>query len=1098
MRNFIIEAAVDRPHATLSVMALLLLAGIGARIAIPIESEPNIDVPFFMVSVAHEGISPEDAERLLLKPLESELRIIGGVDEVRAFAHEGAVRVMVEFDASHDLEEALADVREAVDRAKPRFPVTADEPVVLEQSASDFPIIQVNLVGGSEGGVPERVVFGLAEDLQDAIEALPAILAAEMQGHREELLEVVIDPAELESYRVSTEQLIATVIRNNRLIPAGSLDTGSGRMAVKVPGLIRSAADLRDVPLKADGDSVVTLDDVASIRRTFKDRQRYARVNGREALSLNVYRRQNANVVDTVDAVKQVVEGFRPKLPARLDLIYTQDQAPFARSQVTELQGNIITTLVLVMVLVVAAIGTRSGVIVGTAIPVSFLFALLFLWVLGFTFNFMVMFGMLLGLGMLIDGAIVVVEFADRKMAEGVAPRDAYVLAAKRMFWPVSASIGTTLAAFLPLLFWPGLSGKFMSFLPVTVFFVLAGSLTYALLFGPTIGALAGHARVRDDRARRVLVHLEDGDPRTLRGFTGAYARLLGVVCRHAGLTLVVVSLVLAAVYLAYGQFGRGMVFFSDGDPERARIAVRARGNLSAAEAYSLVREAEAPILDIAGIKDVVLQTQVGGGGSGSRGLADANDTIGRMYVQMHHENERSMSGREILEHARKATADLAGVAVEVREAERGPPVGKPIQIQFSAEEKRFLDPIVAEVREHMDTGMTGLRDLDDTRSLPGIEWELAVDRAQAAFYGADVSLVGIAVQLVTNGVKVGEYRPDTADEVVDIRVRYPSTARGVSALDDLKITTEKGRVPISNFVKRTAVPNVDAIERIDGKVVEFIRADVAPGVLAGQKVAELQAWLDRADLDPRVAIAFRGAEEEQSRSFDFMVVALSAALLMMFVLLVIQFNNTYQSLLILAAVAMSTAGVLLGLLITNSTFSAILTGVGIVALAGIVVNNNIVLIDTFNHLRRQHPDMDYVSLIVRTGAQRLRPVLLTTATTILGLLPLASHFSIDFINRSIVYGGLLSSFWVPLAQAIVSGLSFATLLTLLATPALLAMPYRASVRNLAALVDRATSSLRRARASARRRRRRTDPTPGAPVAVPSRAMRRGKKEPRR
>ena len=1098
MRNFLVDAAVDRPHATLSVMAIFVLAGIGARIAIPIESEPNIEVPFFMVSVAHEGISPEDAERLLLKPLESELRIIDGVDEVRALAYEGSARVMVEFDASHDLDEALADVREAVDRTKPKFPATADEPVVLEQTASDFPIIQVNLVGGQEAGVPERVVFNLAEDLKNAIEVLPTILTAQLQGHREELLEVVIDPAALESYQVSTEQLIATVIRNNRLIAAGSLDTGSGRMAVKVPGLIKSADDLNDLPIKADGDSVVTLADVASIRRTFKDRQRYARVNGRQAISLNVYKRQNANVVDTVDAVKQVVEEFRPRLPGKLDLTYTQDQAPFARSQVTELQGNIVTTLVLVMVLVVAAIGARSGVIVGTAIPVSFLFALLFLWLLGFTFNFMVMFGMLLALGMLIDGAIVVTEFADRKMAEGMPPRDAYAVAAKRMFWPVSASIGTTLAAFLPLVFWPGVSGKFMSYLPVTVFFVLVGSLIYALLFGPTIGALAGRARTRDDRARRVLVQLEDADPRALSGFTGAYARLLGIVCRHAGLTLLVVGLVLGSVFFAYGQFGRGMVFFSDGDPVRARVAVRARGNLSASEAYDLVREAEAKIIDIPGIKSVNLQTHVGGGDTGSPGLADANDTIGRMYVQMHEENERSVSGREILERAREATADLAGVTVEVREAERGPPVGKPIQIQFSAEEKGLLDPVVAAVREHMDIGMTGLRDIDDTRSLPGIEWELVVDRAQAAFYNADVSLVGDAVPLVTNGVKVGEYRPSTADEVVDIRVRYPSTARGVRALDDLKITTSKGRVPISNFVQRTAVPNVDVIERIDGQVVQFIRADVEPGVLADRKVAELQGWLAGANLDPRVAIAFRGADEEQAQSIEFIVVAMSAALLLMFVLLVIQFNNTYQSLLILGSVIMSTAGVLLGLLVTNSTFSAILTGVGIVALAGIVVNNNIVLIDTFNHIRRQHPELDYVSLIVRTGAQRLRPVLLTTVTTVLGLLPLASHFSIDFINRTIVYGGLLSSFWVPLAQAIVAGLTFATLLTLLATPAMLAMPYRSSVRSIAAFAQRAWSQTGAALVSTVRRRLRTPLGGAVPLAVKVQATRRGKKEPRR
>ena len=1097
MRNFLIDAAVDRPHATLSVMAIFVLAGIGARIAIPIESEPNIEVPFFMVSVQHEGISPEDAERLLLKPLEAELRIIDGVDEVRAFAYEGAVRVMVEFDASHDLDEALADVREAVDRAKPKFPNTSEEPVVLEQTASDFPILQVNLVGGSEAGVSERVVFNLAEDLRDAIEVLPTILSAQLQGHREELLEVVIDPAALESYQVSTEQLISTVIRNNRLIAAGSLDTGSGRMAVKVPGLIKSADDLNDLPVKADGDSVVTLAEVASIRRTFKDRQRYARVNGNEAISLNVYKRQNANVVDTVDAVRQVVEEFRPRLPGRLDMTYTQDQAPFARSQVTELQGNIVTTLVLVMVLVIAAIGSRSGIIVGTAIPVSFLFALLLLWVFGYTFNFMVMFGMLLGLGMLIDGAIVVTEFADRKMAEGMSPRDAYAVAAKRMFWPVSASIGTTLAAFLPLVFWPGVSGKFMSYLPVTVFFVLSGSLIYALLFGPTIGALAGRARKRDDRARRILVQLEDGDPRSLPGFTGAYARLLGVVCRHAGLTLLIVATVLGGVFFGYSQFGRGLVFFSDGDPVRARVAVRARGNLSAAEAYALVREVEARIIDIPGIKSIVLQTQVGGAGTGSPGLADANDTIGRMYVQMHDENERSASGRQILERARQATSTLGGVTVEVREAERGPPVGKPIQIQFSAEEKELLDPVVAAVREHIDREMEGLRDIDDTRSLPGIEWQLTVDRAQAAFYNADVSLVGVAVQLVTNGVKVGEYRPNTADEVVDIRVRYPSSARGVSALDDLKITTTKGRVPISNFVRRTAVPNVDAIERIDGRVVEFIRADVDPGILADNKVAELQTWLGRANLDPRVAIAFRGADEEQARSIDFIVLAMSAALLLMFVLLVIQFNNTYQSLLILGAVILSTAGVLLGLLVTNSTFSAILTGVGIVALAGIVVNNNIVLIDTFNHIRRQHPELDYVSLIVRTGAQRLRPVLLTTVTTVLGLLPLASHFSIDFINRAIVYGGLLSSFWVPLAQAIVSGLAFATVLTLLATPAMLAMPYRASTRNLSRIIHSALSAVRGVLARALRW---PLPLTGTTVAlaVDKPATRRGKKEPRR
>ena len=1047
MHNAVVEAAVNRSRTTLLLMAMVVLGGIAARLLIPIESDPNVEVPFFMVVVPHEGISPEDSERLLVKPLEVELRTVEGVHEVRAFAYEGTARVLVEFDASYDLDQALLDVRAAVDRAKPEFPSSAEEPFILEQLATGFYILQINLVGGDQ--VPERVIYNLAQEIRHDVKALPDVLDAELQGHREELLEVVIDPTRLEAYQVGSEQLLNTVIRNNRLIAAGSLDTGAGRMAVKVPSVIETAEDIFDLPVKSSGDTVVTLADIADIRSTFKDRQRYARVNGNKAISINVSKRPGANLVDTVAQTKAAVERHRADLPAKVGLFYTQDQAPFALQQVTELEGNIATALMLVMVLVVAAIGLRSGLIVGAAIPVSFLFALIFVWALGYTFNFMVAFGMLLGLGMLIDGAIVITEYADRKMAEGLTPRDAYSASAKRMFWPVTASVATTLAAFLPLVFWPGVAGKFMRYLPVTVFFVLTGSLLYALLFGPTIGALFSKPNVRDERSRRTLVHLEEGDPLRLPGFTGLYAKVLAFTCRHAGFTLLATVLVLVGSFTAYGKYGRGMTFFSDTDPSFARVAVRARGNLSAAETYDLVREVEDSILDIPGIKSVNMQTAAGGGSSGGGGGGgdSAADTVGYIFLELHEQHERQLTGREILELARQATASLAGITVEVQKQEQGPPVGKPIQIQFSAQNATLVPPVVAEVRAHIDANVDGLRDVSDTRSLPGVEWRIAVDRAQAALYNADVSLVGTAVQLVTNGVKVGEYRPDTSDDAVDIRVRYPSQDRGLNALDDLKITTSNGLVPISNFVKRSAAQNVDSIERIDGRVVKFIRADVEPGVLADAKVKEIQAWLNQAELDPRVDITFRGANEEQADSIAFVIVAMLSALMLMFVLLVTQFNSLYQSLLILFAVVMSTAGVLLGLLATGSPFSAILTGVGVVALAGIVVNNNIVLIDTYNHIRREHPELDQIALIVRTGAQRLRPVLLTTITTVFGLLPLASHFSVDFINRSIVFGGQLSGFWVPLAQAIVSGLTFATLLTLVATPAMLALPHRPYVQ---------------------------------------------------
>ena len=1047
MNNLIVDAAVSRTRTTLLVMLMVVLGGVAARLLIPIESDPDVEVPVFMVVAIHEGISPEDAERLLVKPLEVEMRTVEGVHEVRSFAYQGTARVVVEFDAAYDLDQALLDVRAAVDRAKPEFPSTAEEPYILEQSAADFPILQVNLVGDED--VPERLVYNLAQEIRRDVKALPNVLDAEMQGHREELLEVVIDPVRLDAYQVSSEQLLTTVIRNNRLIAAGSLDTGTGRIAVKVPSLIETAADIFDLPVKTNGDTVVTLADVADIRRTFKDRQHYARVNGNNSISLNVNKRAGANVVDTVGQVKAVVERYRAELPAKVSLFYTQDQAPFALSQVTELEGNIATALVLVMVLVVGAIGLRSGLIVGAAIPVSFLFALIFVWAFGYTFNFMVAFGMLLGLGMLIDGAIVITEYADRKMAEGMPPKDAYAASAKRMFWPVTASVATTLAAFLPLVFWPGVAGKFMRYLPVTVFFVLTGSLLYALVFGPTIGAMFGKPSARDARSRRTLTQLESGDPLALPGFTGLYAKVLHFTCRHAGMTLLATLLVLTGTFWAYGQYGRGMTFFSDEDPSFARVAVRARGNLAADEIYALVSEVEDRILAIPGIKSANMHTTLGAGGGGGGNLSSASDTVGYVFLEMHEQEDRALSGFEILERARQATASLGGIIVEVRAMSQGPPVGKPVQIQFAALDGSLLEPVVAEVRDYIDANVSGLRDVDDTRSLPGVEWQLRVDRAQAALYNADVSLVGTAVQLVTNGVKVGEYRPDSADDAVDIRVRYPTTARGLGALDELKIATASGLVPIGNFVSRAPAPKVDSIERIDGRVVKFIRANVAPGVLADAKVKEIRAWLAQADLDPRVDIEFRGANEEQADSMAFILVAMMASLLLMFVLLVTQFNSLYQSLLILVAVVMSTAGVLLGLVITNRPFSAILTGVGVVALAGIVVNNNIVLIDTYNHIRRANPQLDQISLIVRTGAQRLRPVLLTTVTTVFGLLPLASHLSLDFINRSIVYGGQLSSFWVPLAQAIVSGLSFATLLTLVATPAMLALPHQPYMRAL-------------------------------------------------
>ena len=1032
--NALIDAVVNRTRTSVLLMVMVFIAGYASLRSIPIESDPNIAIPFFQVMVFNEGISPEDAERLLVMPIETELRSVEGIEEMTSYATENYGIVLVEFDADHDVDEALIDIRQAIDRARAELPSTAEEPVINEETTMDFPVLQINFVGDE---VPERMLYQAALDVRNAVEGVPDVLTAELQGHREEVLEAIINPIALEAYEISGEDLIRTIARNNRLVPAGSLDTGEGRFSIKVPSIIENASDLYDLPVKSSEQAVVTLSDIATIRRSFKDRTSYARVNGRRAISVSVIKRGDANIIDTVRAAKVIVEEIRAELPGKIDVFYTQDQAPFALKQVNELQGNILTALALVMIIVVAAMGLRSGLIVGLGIPMSLLFAVTILYIIGFTYNFMVMFGMLLALGMLIDGSIVVPEYADRRMLYGDDRRLAYSTAAKRMFWPVAASIATTLAAFLPLMFWPGMVGKFMRYLPIIVFAVLAGSLIYSLFFGPAVGAIIGRVGAQQSQFRKNLKAMETGDPRSVPGVIGAYAKVLWWCSRAPWITLFVTLGILIASFMAYSEYGKGVIFYSDAEPQFAFLNVKARGNMSAVEINALVEEVEDIVVNVDGIAAINTWTRLPGGAS--RGAADE---IGTIFIELLEENDRVRTATDILEEIRLEASQLAGFSIEIREMDNGPPQGKPIEVQFTSYQREMLEPAMEQVRVYMES-VDGLRDIEDTQSLPGLEWQLEVDRAQAALFGADVSSVGLVVQLVTAGIKIGEYRPDRADDAVDIRVRYLEEYRGIGSIDALKVTTQYGMVPISNFVVREPVANVDTFQRNNGIPVEFIRANVMPGVLADDKVKEMQSWLADQSFDPDLTIAFRGANEEQQESQAFTMIAFGLSLLLMFVLLVTQFNSFYQSALILFAVVMSTAGVLLGLLITDRPFSSLLTGIGIVALAGIVVNNNIVLIDTFNHLRKSQPDEDYIQLILRTGTQRLRPVMLTTLTTIFGLLPLAMNFSIDMLNRTISYGSPLSAMWVPLSQAIVSGMAFASILTLVSTPALLALPYR-------------------------------------------------------
>lgn len=1032
----LLQLAVSHFRSTLCIVFLILGLGINSYNHMPLEAEPEVTVPYVYVGVTLNGVSPEDGARLLVRPIEQEVRSLEDLDEIVATAKESHATILVKFEAgSVDIDKAVNDVRTAVDRAKAELPSDADEPIVEEISASEFPSITVSLTSGD--GVQERVVFQTAKMLQREIEGITDVLEAKLAGHREEVVEAIIDPSRLEHYNITSDELVNAILGNNLLVPAGQIDTGTGRFSVKVPGLIETYQDVYGIPIKSTPEGVVTLGQVTDIRRTFKDPDTFTTVNNKQAILLEVDKRTGTNQILVSQAVRAKVTELKDRIPPGVQISYSFDQSDFTTAMVSEMSGNIITAMALVMVIVVAALGFRSGALVGVGIPFSLLMSLIFLDYLSYSFNMMVMFGMMLALGMLIDGSIVITEFADRKMAEGMSSRAAYQISVKRMFWPVVASTATTLAAFLPLMFWPGVAGDFMGYLPVTVFAVLSSSLLYALLFAPVAGSMMGKSEIEPD-VQNYLRSLETEDPVDMAGHTGRYARLLNYLLRRPLVFFLATLLVLCTIFMAYGKYNNGVMFFAETEEKYGTVSVQAMGNLAVEERRKIVTDVEATVLQVEGV-----HSTYGSSASGGGSREGSKDEIGLIMVELEDPATIGYSTHKVFANIREATKGIPGVLVSADPFEGGPPVGRPIQIQL---ESAYGDKLLQEtlrVRDYLVNDVEGLRDITDTSPLPGIEWEMAVDRSRAAQAGVNVAEVGRAVQLVTNGVQIGEYRPDDSDDEVEIRVRYPLSARGIQVLDDLRVNTPNGPVPIGGFVQRIAKPKVDKVERIDAIQVMTVRADVEEGVLADDKVKEVQAWLDQTPSHKDVKINFRGANEEQEKSMQFLAVAFSLALFLMFVLLVTQFNSFYQGFLILSAVVMSTAGVMLGLVLTGQVFSTILTGVGIVALAGIVVNNNIVLIDTYNFVREDNRDLTPTQAVIIACAQRLRPVFLTTATTVLGLLSIALGYSVDLVGRSVVADGVVTSMFQPLAFAIVAGLVFSTLLTLLVTPVMLVVPGR-------------------------------------------------------
>ena len=1221
----VVDWAASRARMVIAFIFLSLAVGTFAYVSLPKEGEPDIEIPTLVISLPFPGISAADAEDLLIQPMETELSDLDGLDKMTSTAAEGYANVVLEFEFGWNKTQVMADVRDAMDKAEAEFPSGYEQYTLDEFNFSEFPIIIVNLTGP----VPERTIARVAKALQDDLEALDAVLEASLVGSRDEMVEVTIDPLRLEAYNVTAGELITVVQNNNQLIAAGEIETDQGAFAVKIPSSFDSVRDIYNLPVKTNGDRVVTLGDLAQINLTFEDRVSTARFNGADTVALQVVKRKGFNLIDTATLVKEVVAEKASEWPeglqAAVEVGTSNDTSREVASMVGQLEGSVLTAISLVMIVSLAFLGPRASILVGFAIPTSFLLCFVLLAIMGISVSNIVMFGLILSVGMLVDGAIVVVEYADKRQQAGVGPMRSYVEAAQRMFWPVVSSTATTLCAFLPMLFWPGVPGEFMGMLPVTLIFVLSASLVVALIYLPVMGGVLGRlidwcgTSMHRIAALPLLAHIgvavisvalmaaAGGIPVLLGQVQAAFGAMdgqniwgsvlptffdvflfgLGAVAlvgmflvglvtalmcigavfnrvgggalwaakavfgerrrkvragyRRSGFGYVIQGIVgnavmplvmIGVVFVFVGTTliyfvnnNRGVEFFVETETEQAIVYVMARGNLGLEEKDALLQQVEGIVLEHPGVRSAFAFAGTGGLNANTGGAQNPRDTIGQVQIETIPWEERpdakepwftvpftdytvmreikapDFDGDYVIEELTAEMNKIPGIRTEVLPLAQGPASAKPVHLRIKGDDWQDLLTAAGMARAQFDA-TPGLVRIEDTRPLPGIDWQIDVDVEKAGRYGADVATVGAMVQLVTRGLLLDTMRVDSSDEEIEIRVRLPEQDRVLSTLDTLKVRTADGLVPLANFITRTPVAELAQINRVgqkryfdvkadsmDGlqKLVETVEVDGAEveqtiatlrpdpsgdilsaddirytvmvldnagadrdvaaefdrgdlrmiPINANERVAEVTKWLDTNPFPAGLEHEWTGDQQDQEESGAFLGQAFAGALFLMFIILLAQFNSFYNAILVLLAVVLSTTGVLWGMLIMDQTFSIIMTGTGIVALAGIVVNNNIVLIDTYQEYERYMPRIE---AIIRTAQDRIRPVLLTTITTMAGLAPMMFGLSLDFGGGGYTVDSPTALWWKQLATAVVFGLGIATVLTLMVTPSLLAM----------------------------------------------------------
>ena len=1023
------NAAIKNRTTVLVGMLLIVVAGATSYKTLPREAAPDVKRPVILVTTTYEGVSPEDIETSVTMKIEEELTGLDGVKEIRSSSAEGVSTITVEFLPEVEESKAKLDVKDKVDLARGELPDGAEDPVVTEINIAEFPIMLINISGDIS---PVRLK-AIADRLSDEIKTrVKGVLEVNISGDLEREIRIEIDPDRVAAYGLTVKELYSLIENENVNVSAGGLETAGTRFNVRVPAEFVKPEDIQRLQLGVRDGWPIYLADVAAIRDTFKDPTSFSRLDGRGSLTVSVQKRIGENIVDIADAVGRIVRQFQARSPKGVEFKITLDQSDDIRMMISDLENNIFTGLVLVMGVLVLFMGWRTSMIVALAIPMSMLMSFAVIQLLGYTLNMIVLFSLILALGMLVDNAIVIVENIYRHMQMGCGRREAAMKGTGEVAWPVITSTATTLAAFTPLMFWPGIMGDFMKYLPITLIITLSSSLFVAMVISPTVCSLLAGGRIKK-RSKD-----------TRHPFVEAYRRVLGFALRHRPATLATAVGVLASVVVSYVFLGRGVELFPEFDPKRAIINIRCPQGTNIHETDRLARIVERrvePYRD--DLKHLITTVGSAGGKSAIFGGGSSGAHVANLTLLFWDFKDRRRPSLDVVKEVRRDLSDIPGVEIKVETEEAGPPTGEPVTVRIIGEEFKELQRISEQARR-MIADVPGLVDLRSDYEASRPELPLRVERDRVIQAYVSTFAVGQFLKAWVFGRTVGTYRQ--FNDEYDITIRLPQGQReNIEDLLRLCMPNVHGEaVPLSSLGTFDYAGGYGTISRVDQKRVVTLTAGVE-GRLGEKVLKDVQKRLAVLALPVGYEIQFAGEKEHQEEAIAFLLKAFFIALLAIVIILVMQFNTLSAPLIIMTTVILSLIGVLSGLLICRMPFGVVMTGIGVISLAGVVVNNAIVLLDYTRKLQRR--GMELVAAAVQAGAIRLRPVLLTAVTTILGLVPMATGKSFDIHTLEFSLRSESSQFWSSMAVAVIFGLAFATMLTLVVVPVLYVSLYRLASR---------------------------------------------------